>query len=554
MLKRLLIRNIVLVEAADISFAAGLNVLTGETGAGKSILLDALGLVLGERSDASLVRAGAAQASVAAEFILDARPDISEFLLSMGIEPEDMLIVRRVVESSGKSRAFVNDVAVTVAALKQLATLLVEQHSQHDQRSLRDAQHQRDAVDAFAGAGKERAAVAECYVAWKQARDAYDALMERAHQTERERAFLQHMVQDIGAMKPLAGEESELSDARLRMQQQAKAQAALAETLAALQRPGDVLQQLLSAQKLVAKSVPEQLEGRDMVHDALERAWQDVSEAQAQVERWLEHVPDEQALERAEERLFALRDLSRKYRIPVDELHSQLVDAKKKLSELDALESHAAGAAKDIERTRAEYEAASNALRAKREKAMKAFTAAIAKELKPLKMEKAQVLFSLEPQPESLWSDAGTDRLQLVASTNPGIPLAPLSEIASGGELSRMMLALKVVLSAKERPSVYVFDEIDTGTGGAVAEAIGVRLKHLSQGGQVLVVTHAPQVAAQGDQHLLIAKRVEKGQTFTSIRVLNDAERQDEVARMLSGSTITEEARSAAKQLMRASA
>lgn len=554
MLKRLLIRNIVLVEAADISFAAGLNVLTGETGAGKSILLDALGLVLGERSDASLVRAGAAQASVAAEFILDARPDIAAFLLSMGIEPEDMLIVRRVVESSGKSRAFVNDVAVTVAALKQLAALLVEQHSQHDQRSLRDAQHQRDAVDAFAGAAKEREAVAVSYYVWKQARDAYDALMERAHQTERERAFLQHMVQDIGAMKPLVGEESELSDARLRMQQQAKAQAALVETLAALQRPGDVLQQLLSAQKLVAKSVPEQLEGRDMVHDALERAWQDVSEAQAQVERWLEHVPDEQALERAEERLFALRDLSRKYRIPVDELHSQLVDAKKKLLELDALESHAAGAAKDIERACTAYQAASAVLRAKREKAMKAFTAAIAKELKPLKMEKAQVLFALEPQPESLWGDAGMERLQLVASTNPGIPLAPLSEIASGGELSRMMLALKVVLSAQDRPSVYVFDEIDTGTGGAVAEAIGVRLKHLSQGGQVLVVTHAPQVAAQGDQHLLIAKKVEKGQTFTSIRVLSDAERQDEVARMLSGSTITEEARSAAKQLMRASA
>lgn len=554
MLKRLLIRNIVLVEAADIPFAAGLNVLTGETGAGKSILLDALGLVLGERSDASLVRAGAAQASVAAEFVLDARPDIAAFLLSMGIEPEDMLIVRRVVESSGKSRAFVNDVAVTVAALKQLAALLVEQHSQHDQRSLRDAQHQRDAVDAFAGAAKEREAVAVSYYVWKQARDAYDALMERAHQTERERAFLQHMVQDIGAMKPLAGEESELSDARLRMQQQAKAQAALVETLAALQRPGDVLQQLLSAQKLVAKSVPEQLEGRDMVHDALERAWQDVSEAQAQVERWLEHVPDEQALERAEERLFALRDLSRKYRIPVDELHSQLTDAKKKLSELDALESHAAGAAKDIERACAAYQAASAVLRAKREKAMKAFTAAIAKELKPLKMEKAQVLFALEPQAESLWGDAGMERLQLVASTNPGIPLAPLSEIASGGELSRMMLALKVVLSAQDRPSVYVFDEIDTGTGGAVAEAIGVRLKHLSQGGQVLVVTHAPQVAAQGDQHLLIAKKVEKGQTFTSIRVLSDAERQDEVARMLSGSTITEEARSAAKQLMRASA
>lgn len=554
MLRRLLIRNIVLVEVADIPFATGLNVLTGETGAGKSILLDALGLVLGERSDAGLVRAGATQASVTAEFAMEGRADIAALMHAIGIEPEEPLIVRRVVEANGKSRAFVNDVSVTVSALKQLAALLVEQHSQHDQRALRDVQHQRDAIDAFAGARQERAACAEAFMAWKRARDAYEALMERAHQTERERAFLQHMVEEIGAMKPRAGEETELSDARLGMQQQAKALTALQEMLGALQKPVDVLQQLALAGRMAAKAIPEGMEGRALVQDALERAWNDVSEATAQMEQWLEQVPDEAALEKAEERLFALRDLARKYRMPVDDLHTQLTEARSKLSELETLEANSADAEKQIIRTRAVYEQAADALRAKREKAVKPFALAIAKELKPLKMEKAQVSFTQEALPESQWGDAGKDRVQLVASTNPGIPLAPLGDIASGGELSRMMLALKVVLRAKDAQAVYVFDEIDTGTGGAVAEAIGVRLKHLSQAGQVLVVTHAPQVAAQGDAHLLIAKRVEKGQTFTTIRSLKTDERQDELARMLSGSTVTDAARHAAAQLMQASA
>jgi DNA repair protein RecN (Recombination protein N) len=554
MLKRLLIRNIVLVEEADISFASGLNVLTGETGAGKSILLDALGLVLGERSDASLVRAGAKQASVAAEFIVDARLDVTAFLLEIGIEPEDMLIIRRVVEASGKSRAFVNDVSVSVAALKQLAALLVEQHSQHDQRTLREPQHQRDAIDRFAGAEEAREECRTAYTHWKAARDAYDALMERAQQTERERAFLQHMVEEIGALAPVSGEESELSTARTAMQQQVKAQSALVETLTILQKPSDVLQQILTAQKLVARSIPESLEGKTALHDALERAWGDVSEAVDQLERWLENRPDAQALDRAEERLFALRDVARKYRITVDELHDALVQARMKLSELDTLELRAGDAAKSITLTRAAYVKASDVIAGLREKSLKRFMAAVAKELKPLKMDKAQVLYAQEVLSESQWNDAGCARVQLMASTNPGSPLAPLAEIASGGELSRMMLALKVVLNAKDTPSVYVFDEIDTGTGGAVAEAIGVRLKHLSAGGQVLVVTHAPQVAAQGERHLLITKQVEKGQTFTNIRVLSELERQDEVARMLSGSTVTDAARDAARQLMRASA
>ncbi len=554
MLKRLLIKNIVLVEEADIAFANGLNVLSGETGAGKSILLDALGLVLGERSDAGLVRAGATQASVTAEFSIEGRKDMATLLDALGIEAADVLIVRRVVDATGKSRAFLNDVSVTVAALKQCATLLVEQHSQHDQRALRDASAQRDAVDAFAGAGKERAAMAKAYVAWKEARDAYDALMERAHQTERERAFLQHMAEEIGAAKPRAGEESELAERRIQMQQQVKAQSALQEMLATLQQPGDVLKQLASASRMAAKAIPDGVEGKSAVTDALERAWQDVSEASAQLERLLEHVPDEVALEKAEERLFALRDLARKYRVEVDGLAATLVEAKQKLGELDALSVRSADAEKTIVETRAVYDAAAAALFAKREKAVKGFTSAIAKELAPLKMEKAQVLFAMEPLPEAQWGEAGKERVQLVASTNPGIPLALLAEIASGGELSRMMLALKVVLAAGDGSAVYVFDEIDTGTGGAVAEAIGARLKRLSAGGQVLVVTHAPQVAAQGDAHLLITKKVEKGQTFTHIRALSPHERQDEVARMLSGATVTDAARHAAAQLMQASA
>lgn len=550
MLKHLSIRNIVLVEAAEIPFAEGLNVLTGETGAGKSILLDALGLVFGDRSDAGLIRAGAEQASVSAEFMVAGRRDVVALLAELGLVPDDVLIVRRVLDASGRSRAFINDTAVTVAALKQMAALLVEQHSQHDARGLADGAAHRDAMDRLAHATKERSAVEVAYAAWKEALDAQAALEARVQQTERERAFLQHMVDELKTLSPQEGEEETLSEARARMQAQVKAQEQLASVLSALRQPAELARQLLQAQRAFEKVVLADVAMQQKLGDMLERAWQDVTEVDAHIEALLERAPDEAGLEKAEERLFALRAAARKYHTSVEGLAGEYAAAKQKLAELESQEEHLAAVGKRIVQAEAAYVQVASALGAKRAAEAEPFAKAVMKELKPLKMDKAQIAVRIEPLPKEQWGTAGQERVWFEASANPGVPMAPLHEIASGGELSRLMLALKVVMRKAEKPGLYVFDEIDTGTGGAVADAIGARLKKLSEGGQVLVVTHAPQVAAQGDHHLMIAKRVSKGQTVTSVVPLDATARQDELARMLSGAEITDEARGAAKRLL----
>lgn len=551
MLKHLSIRNIVLVEAAEIPFAEGLNVLTGETGAGKSILLDALGLVFGDRSDAGLLRPGASQASVTAEFMVAGRRDVVALMSELGLAPDDVLIIRRTLDGSGRSRAFINDTAVTVAALKQMAALLVEQHSQHDQRGLTDSAAHRDAMDRLAGASKERRATEAAFGEWRAAVAELDALKARVMQTERERVFLQHMVEELKALNPQAGEEEMLADTRARMQAQIKSQEHLVEAQGLLLQP-DMTKQLVSAQRALAKVTLPDAAQQARLSEALERAWQEVAEVQAQLEALLESRPDEGKLELSEERLFALRAAARKYQTSVEGLAEEYASARQKLSELASQEEQEALIAKRVKETKAAYERAASALSEKRKAAAEPFVKAVMKELKPLKMEKAQIAVKFDTLAEEQWSAGGKERVTFEASANPGIPLAPIAEIASGGELSRMMLALKVVMRKAEQPGLYLFDEIDTGTGGAVADAIGARLKKLAEGGQVMVVTHAPQVAAQGNHHLLIAKRTAKGQTQTNVMPLDAKQRQDELARMLSGSEITDEARSAAKRLLQA--
>lgn len=554
MLRHLSIRNIVLVAEADIPFGPGLNALTGETGAGKSILLDAMGLVFGERSDAGLLRQGAAQASVTAEFAVVGRRDVVALLAQLGIEAGEALILRRTLDASGRSRAFVNDTAVTAGVLKQIAALLVEQHSQHDARGLMDAVAQRDTLDRIAGAGKQREAVAQAYHAWREAQEALGQLQGRIQQAERERAFLQHMVEELNGLSPQPGEEERLSEARARMQAQVKAQEQLASVLAALQHPVPMARQVQQAARMLERSGLPDAAMQQALLDAMGRAWAELEEVEAQLEAQLAAAPDDAVLESSEERLFALRAAARKYRTSVEGLAEEFVAAQQKLGELESQEVHLAAVEKRIVAAEAAYGDAAGALRAKREAAAEPFARAVMKELKPLKLDSARMAVRLEPLPKEQWGPAGCERVQFEASMNPGVAMAPIAGIASGGELSRLMLALKVVMRKAEQPGLYLFDEIDTGTGGAVADAIGGRLKALAQGGQVIVVTHAPQVAAQAGHHLHIRKQVKGGKTQTQVELLDEAARQDELARMLSGSEVTDEARIAARRLLQVGA
>lgn len=552
MLERLIIQNIVLVKEADIAFTPGLNVLTGETGAGKSILLDALGLVLGERSDAQLVSAGADQASVTAEFMIAGMPEIVEHLHAHGLTPESHIMIRRTLDAKGRSRAFINDTPVTLALLKSLAGLLVEQHNQHDQRLISDAQKQRDMLDVFAGAFAQKSQCAEAFIAFSAAKKERDALKEEIEKTERERAFLQFMAEEIAALKPQPGEEQSLADARALLQQQEKAQAHLVDALNALTQPKDVSGQIRSAMRALERITGNASDRYVAIKSALERASDDVAEASAQLESLLEQPPQTHLLEQSEVRLFALRAAARKYQSQVDNLADLLASTRQRLHDLENQEEALNRAEKAIMQTKERYLKAAEALNTARRKAALQCEKAILQELAPLKMEKTTLQFQFEPLAEANWSEAGNERVVIYASTNAGVPLAPLATIASGGELSRLMLAIKVVLRKNAKAGLYVFDEIDTGTGGAVADAIGARLQALSEAGQVLVVTHAPQVAARGSHHLFISKSTSKGKTLTSIIPLNQEQRMDELARMLSGSEITKEARSAAKRLLSA--
>lgn len=552
MLERLNIRNIVLVEAADIAFASGLNVLSGETGAGKSILLDALGLIFGERSDAALVRAGQDQASVCAEFSVNDQQDILTFLSEHGIVADTHVIIRRTLDVNGRSRAFINDAPVTITLLKALANLLVEQHNQHDERLITDTHKQRDMLDHLAGASRERDLCAEAFTHYEQTKLAYTLLQERIEKTERERAFLSFMAEEIAALNPVIGEEQTLADLRAKMQQQEKAQSHIADAIKALNEPKEVSAQVRASLRALDKIPASALQDIDALKSTLDRASCDIADVTAQLESWLEQVPQTRQLEQSEERLFALRAVARKYHTQVDALPALLENTRQQLAELDSQDLALSDCKKAIQQAKEKFLEAAQVLHEKRQQAAHKCEKAIIKELVPLKMQKTRLQFVFEPLPETLWNAFGTQRIMMMASTNEGVPLAPLSAIASGGELSRLMLAIKVVMRKKNKAGLYVFDEIDTGTGGAVADAIGARLQALAEDGQVLVVTHAPQVAARGAHHLFISKNTHAGKTLTKITPLKQEARMNELARMLSGSEITQEARSAAKRLLAA--
>jgi DNA repair protein RecN (Recombination protein N) len=550
MLTGLSIRDVVLIEALELSFGPGLGVLTGETGAGKSILLDALGLALGARADSGLVRQGATQAAVTATF--EPPPAASEILSESGIDVEagEALIVRRTVRADGGSRAFVNDQPVSAALLRELGSALVEIHGQHDDRGLLNARGHRALLDAFGRL--DTASVGQAHETWRQAEAALAAARDDLETAARDREWLEHAVAELTAAAPEPGEEDSLAEARANMQRGARLSDDLAALDQHLQGSAGALSNLRQAARRLDRMGSEHVLLAEAL-SALDRAVIEASEAEDRIERAKEALAHDPArLEEIEARLFDLRALARKYRVMVDELPALAAELAGRLHTIEAGGEGIAALERAAADARKAYAAAAETLGAARTQAATRLDDAVAGELAPLKLDSARFRTSVEVLPEEQWSAAGRDRVEFLISTNPGAPFGPLAKIASGGELSRFILALKVALAEEGGAATMIFDEIDRGVGGAVASAIGERLARLAERAQVLVVTHSPQVAARGGSQWLIAKSHDGLVTRTGVRALDETERREEIARMLSGATVTDEARAQAVRLLEA--
>jgi DNA repair protein RecN (Recombination protein N) len=548
MLTALSIRDVVLIEALDLDFGTGLGVLTGETGAGKSILLDALGLALGGRGDSGLVRHGRAQAVVTATF--DAPAAATALLEGNGleVEPGEPLIIRRLVKADGGSRAFVNDQPASAALLRELAGHLVEIHGQHDDRGLLNPRGHRALLDAFGRV--DPGAVATAWTTLREADAALAAARAEIETAARDREWLEHAVAELTSLAPEAGEEEALADRRRSMQRAEKVATELAAIDDYLEGSNGALSQLRQAARVlerIADAHPTLAEALA----AVDRAVVEGAAAEDQLhEARRELAYDERALEDDETRLFELRGMARKHRVQPDDLPALADDLGGRLERLDAGEGGIAKLEAAVAAARARYDAAADALSDRRRAAAARLDAAVAGELAPLKLDAARFRTAVAPLARDGWSAAGKDRVEFEIATNPGAPFAPLTKIASGGELSRFILALKVALAEEGGAATMIFDEIDRGVGGAVASAIGERLARLAEHTQLLVVTHSPQVAARGAAHLLIAKAHDGTVTRTGVRPLDEADRREEIARMLSGATVTDEARAQADRLL----
>ncbi len=552
MLTRLSIRNIVLIEALDLDFGRGLGVLTGETGAGKSILLDALGLVLGDRAETALVRAGEAKASATASFEFAELPDaIAEALDDAEIEVEEgePLLIRRQVKADGGSKAFVNDQPASVALLRALAPALVELHGQHDDRGLVNPRGHRALLDRFAGI--DLGALERRWAAWAKAEAQLAEARERQEQAKADQDLLIAHLAELTALEPQAGEEARLADSRADMQKGERLSGELEELRHIWEGSDSPLASLRVAARRLDRIAPE----HPLLNEALaalDRAVIEAGEAEEKLEAAAQAlVHDPQALDAAETRLFELRALARKHRCEVDELPDLMRAMRGQLDSIEGGEAQLDALEVAAREGREEYLKAAEKAHNQRIKAAKTLDKAVAAELAPLKLDAARFLTSIGKLPEEKWGAHGMDACEFLIATNPGADFAPLAKIASGGELSRFILALKVALAEKGGAATIIFDEIDRGVGGAVASAIGERLARLASAeGQLLAVTHSPQVAARGNTHYLIAKASSGTVTKTSVVLLDEAGRQEEIARMLSGAEVTPEARAQADRLL----
>lgn len=556
MLTGIAIRDVVLIERLDLAFGPGLAALTGETGAGKSILLDSFGLALGARAEAGLVRPGATQASVAASFTPPADHPARALLAEQGFDAEDTIILKRVVPAQGTARAFVNDTPCGVALLRRLGALLVELQGQHDQVGLADPATHLALLDAFGDLSVPREKTRAAHRAWRQAADALEEAEAAIARARADEDFLRHAVAELTTLDAQEGEENQLDAARKNLQQAERRAEVLASAIAELaggtgrgrrDGPGTAL----AAAARVLDRLPPPNEAVAPALAAIGRAQDALAEAETLLERLVaDAAPDPRGLEKAEERLFALRAAARKHQVPVANLPALRAELAARLGALDAGEHRIGQLTQALAEARAGYVAAAATLRAARKTAAARLDKAVARELPPLKLERTQFFTRLLDKSESAWGEDGTEGASFLIATNPGSEPGPIARIASGGELSRLMLALKLVLARGSPVGTLVFDEVDSGIGGATAAAVGERLARLAQDVQILVVTHSPQVAARADAHMLVAKRVSNKGAATRVETLSGEARREELARMLAGATVTDAARAAADSLL----
>lgn len=552
MLIQLSIRDIVLIERLDLSFEKGLSVLTGETGAGKSILLDSLSLALGGRGDGGLVRHGLDKGQVTAVFDVPGQHPVRLLLRENGLDDDGDLIFRRVQSADGRTKASINDQPVSVQLMRQAGQMMVEIHGQHDDRALVDINAHRTLLDAFTGLTDEVVRLGELYKTWRDAERALKTHKARVEAAAREADYLRASVEELQGLNPRDGEEDELAEQRARMQKSERIAGDIAEACEFLNgnaSPVPLIASLVRRLERKSHEAPGLLEETVQL---LDTALDNLSNAQMEAEAALRRTEfDPRELERVEERLFGLRAASRKYSVAVAELPALAQKMIADLADLDAGEERLVQLEKVAGEAHAAYDKAARAISAKRQNGAGALADAVMAELPALKLERARFMVNVTADPETA-SAEGIDTVEFHVQTNPGTRPGPIMKVASGGELSRFLLALKVALADRGSAPTLVFDEIDTGVGGAVADAIGQRLKRLSDKVQVLSVTHAPQVAARAATHLLISKGPVEGSDKIATRVatMTPEHRAEEIARMLSGASVTDEARAAAARLL----
>ncbi len=551
MLRALSIRRIVIVDALDLEFDRGLMTLTGETGAGKSILLDSLGLALGARADASLAQPGEETASVVAEFDLPDDHPVWAVLAEADMGGEGPLLLRRTLGQDGRSRAFINDQPVSVNLLRTVGDLVAEIHGQFEQHGLLNPSRHREILDAAGGLAGRVKTTAAAWSDWRKGADALAAAHARAASANRDEDFLRHAVQELEQLAAEPDEESALADRRAFLLGRGRLSEALNVASAALEA-ADAASAIAKGERALAR-VAEAAEGRfDAALAALERAGIELDEAERALSAAAQSLDaDPGALDDAESRLFALRDMARKHGAPPNALPELLGKLRQDLDMIERADERLATLTASERAAHAAYVDAAERLSADRTIAARRLETATLQELPPLRLERADFAVEVERLDENGWGPTGMDRIRFQARANPGQPFGPMHKVASGGELARFALALRVVLAAQGSAGVLVFDEVDAGVGGATAAAVGERLKRLAAGVQALVVTHSPQVAALGDRHYRVEKLETNGRVSTTVKRLTGAERREEIARMLSGVDVTEEARAQAARLLK---
>lgn len=545
MLTSLSIQNVVLIDKLTIEFSGGLCALTGETGAGKSILLDSLGLALGARSDSGLVRKGTDQAAVTAVFDIEDHHPAHALLEEAGLQSDASLILRRTVNKEGRSKAFINDQAVSAGLLKQIGETLLELHGQFETQGLLDPSTHRVLLDEYAGIGQQ---VSDLWSQWKSLEEELESLKASSEKARSDEEYLRQAIEDLDGLDPQKGEEEELASLRERLMSREQVLEALNAAYGVLNAENDPVRAAWGAVDRVVHKLGEQ---GNAVVEALSRATNEVQEATALIQSLSADLQEsEHSLETIDDRLFALRAQARKHECEVDELPEVREKLAVQLNMIEHGDEVLSAKLKEVETAKGAYVDQAKQLSKKRQAAANKLDGLVAEELPPLKLEKAKFFTSVEVQPETEWGPHGMDQIRFLVATNPGSEPGPLGKIASGGELSRFMLALKVVMAELGAAQTLIFDEVDAGIGGSTADAVGERLARLAKSKQILVVTHSPQVAARSSHHYIVHKDGAEDVKTNVVSLQSRKERAEEIARMLAGATITDEARAAADKLL----